>query len=365
MHGVLAALHYSGIVARGSTAAATQFGGMMDSLLKWCATRVRPLAGAELVLRAVAGDASFRRYFRLVGCLPTRIAVHAPPDKERNLEFIHIAAILRAAGVQAPEVLAHEPGEGFLLLSDLGDTLLLGALGEDTVEALYRTALDTLLAIQGAAIQHGGWRAPDYSAALLEQEMALFPEWYLQGLLGLEPDAGERRMLRDLFECLGASALEQPQVLVHRDYHSRNLMLQPDGTLGVIDFQDAVRGPLTYDLVSLLRDCYIEWPAARVQAWAREYAGRASAAGLMAPVEAATFRRWFDWMGLQRHIKVLGIFARLWLRDGKRGYLADLPLVMRYTLGVAEAYPELGEFAGWFRARVLPLAAAQDWYRPR
>ncbi|MBK9666473.1 MAG: phosphotransferase [Gammaproteobacteria bacterium] len=156
MHGVLAALHYSGIVARGSTAAATQFGGMMDSLLKWCATRVRPLAGAELVLRAVAGDASFRRYFRLVGCLPTRIAVHAPPDKERNLEFIHIAAILRAAGVQAPEVLAHEPGEGFLLLSDLGDTLLLGALGEDTVEALYRTALDTLLAIQGPRYSTAG-----------------------------------------------------------------------------------------------------------------------------------------------------------------------------------------------------------------
>ena len=137
----------------------------MDALLQWCSKLIEPVPGRRLGLSAVAGDASFRRYFRLDGCEPTRIAVFAPPDKERNLEFIHIAAILRAAGVQAPEVLAHEPGEGFLLLSDLGDTLLLGALGEDTVEALYRTALDTLLAIQGAAIQHGGWRAPDYSAA--------------------------------------------------------------------------------------------------------------------------------------------------------------------------------------------------------
>ncbi len=365
MHGVLAALHYSGIATRVSTADTAQLGGLMESLLKWCATRVRPMAGAELTLHAVAGDASFRRYFRLVGCVPTRIAVHAPPDKERNLEFIHIAAMLRAAGVQAPEVLAYEPVEGFMLLSDLGDSLLLAALDEDTVNGLYGVALDTLFAIQQAATQHDGWHVPDYSAALLEQEMALFPEWYLQGLLGLRLDEAEREMLRDLFERLSASAVEQPQVLVHRDYHSRNLMLQPDGTLGVIDFQDAVRGPITYDLVSLLRDCYIEWPAARVQVWAREYAGRASAAGLMRPVSATTFMRWFDWMGLQRHIKVLGIFARLWLRDGKRGYLADLPLVMRYTLEVAGDYPELSEFAGWFRARVLPLAAAQDWYRSR
>jgi aminoglycoside/choline kinase family phosphotransferase len=337
----------------------------MDSLLRWCASVVRPLAGAELSLRPVAGDASFRRYFRLAGCAPSRIAVYAPPDKERNAEFTRIASMLRAAGVHAPEVLALEPHEGFLLLSDLGDTLLLDVLAEDTVSTLYALALDTLFAIQHAATGDCDWQVPEYSADLLGQEMALFPQWYLEGLLGITPDAGERQMLQELFARLGASALEQPQVLVHRDYHSRNLMLQPDGTLGVIDFQDAVRGPLTYDLVSLLRDCYVEWPVARVRAWADSYAARATAAGLMEPVAPETFRRWFDWMGLQRHIKVLGIFARLWLRDGKQAYLADLPLVMRYTLEVAAVYPELDAFAQWFRARVLPIAAARDWYSGR
>jgi len=334
----------------------------MDALLQWCASLVEPLAGRVLSLSTVAGDASFRRYYRLTGCEPSRIAVFAPPDRERNQEFVRIATMLRAAGVHAPEVLACDRAQGYLLLTDFGDTLLLGELDAVSVDALYGRAMDTLLRIQAAATEHEGWHLPLYSDALLRQEMELFPQWYLEQLLGLSLAAEEKNLLDALFARLIASAREQPQVFVHRDFHSRNLMLLPGGELGVIDFQDAVTGPLTYDLVSLLRDCYISWPPERVQEWVSAFAMRLGAAGGLPAVPAATFRRWFDWMGLQRHIKVLGIFARLWLRDGKPAYLRDLPLVMRYTLEVASAYPETEPFACWFRDRVLAVAGRQDWY---
>lgn len=336
----------------------------MEALLRWCEEQVEALPGETLRLVPVAGDASFRRYFRLGGCAPTRIAVFAPPEKERNREFTHIAALLRASGVHAPEVHAYAQATGFLLLEDLGDALLLGALDENRVDALYATAMQTLLRLQACATSIDGWALPCYSAELLQQEMDLFPEWFLRRLLGIAADDAEESMLRQLFGHLVASALEQPQVLVHRDYHSRNLMLLPDGQLGVIDFQDAVVGPLSYDLVSLLRDCYVAWPAARVRQWVQDYAGQARQAGLLpAAVDIDAFLRWFDLMGLQRHLKVLGIFARLWLRDGKPGYLRDLPLVMRYLAEVAAAHPEAQEFAGWFTSRVLPVARRHDWYR--
>ncbi|MCB1631263.1 MAG: phosphotransferase [Pseudomonadales bacterium] len=335
----------------------------MEALLRWCANRIAAVPGEDLRLVAVAGDASFRRYFRLLGCTPSRIAVFAPPDTERNIEFTRIAAMLRASGVHAPQVLAHGAAEGFLLLEDLGDALLLAALDESSVDVLYGRALDVLLCMQRARTSHDGWQLPSYSAGLLQQEMALFPHWYLERLLGITLDVGEEALLGALFDRLIASALAQPQVFVHRDYHSRNLMLLPEGGLGVIDFQDAVSGPLTYDAVSLLRDCYVAWPAERVAAWAGHFAARARAAGTLPPeVSVGTFMRWFDWMGLQRHIKVLGIFARLWLRDAKRGYLRDLPLVMRYTLEVALAHPETAEFGRWFASRVLPVARMQPWY---
>jgi aminoglycoside/choline kinase family phosphotransferase len=335
---------------------------LMDSLLRWCSDQVAPKAGFELDLEMVSGDASFRRYYRLSGCSPSRIAVHAPPDKERNLEFTRIAALLRAAGVRAPEVLAFEPQQGFLLLEDLGDRLLRPALDEGSVERLYDAALQTLLAIQRAPTAGTGWELADYAQPLLEQEMQLFPEWFLRRLRGMEPTAAEVAGIHGLFNLLTAEALAQPQVLVHRDYHSRNLMLLDAGELGVIDFQDAVRGPVTYDLVSLLRDCYVSWPPERVDAWALGYAARAADAGIMPPMPADRFLRCFDLMGLQRHIKVLGIFARLWLRDGKAGYLRDLPLVIHYTLTVAQRHPDTRDFADWFRQRVLPVASRQDWF---
>lgn len=337
---------------------------MTDGLLRWCESRVAALPGEALRLVPVAGDASFRRYFRLHGCAPARIAVFAPPATERNAEFIHIAAMLRGHGVHAPQVLAHEEDAGYLLLEDLGDLTLLGVLDATNVDELYAKALDTLLRLQTVAASHEGWRLPGYTESLLMQELALFPDWYLGKLLGITLEAAEAALVGRLFDRLVASALEQPRVFVHRDYHSRNLMLLPDGELGVIDFQDAVSGPLGYDLVSLLRDCYVAWPAERVTAWAAEFARRARAAGtLPATVSDATFMRWFDWMGLQRHLKVLGIFARLWLRDGKPGYLRDLPLVMRYLVEVALAHPETADFGRWFGERVLPVAREQAWYR--
>ena len=336
----------------------------MDSLLDWCAQHARPQEGHLLCLSMVSGDASFRRYYRLTGCRPSLVAVHAPPDKERNLEFTRVAALLRGAGVHAPQVLAFEPVQGFLLLEDLGDHLLRASLDDTSVDRLYGLALATLQQIQRAPVAAADWALPPYSEALLRQEMALFPEWFLQQLLGITPTEAESALIAGACDALVASALSQPQVLVHRDYHSRNLMLLDDGSLGVIDFQDAVCGPVTYDLVSLLRDCYVSWPPEHVRGWALAYAAQATGLGILPAVPEQDFLRWFDLMGLQRHIKVLGIFARLWLRDGKPGYLRDLPLVMHYTLEVASAHPETGEFAEWFRKRVLPEAARHAWFGP-
>jgi len=330
----------------------------MNELLEW-SRQAGGFSGVEgLAIEPVSGDASFRTYHRLTGIKPTVIAVNSPPATEKNREFVAISALLRQAGVCAPEVLAVDYDRGFMLLSDLGNRLLLPELCGHTVDAYYRQAMDALAHIQRADVDSGGWTLSPYSPALLEQEMSLLPEWFLTGLLEMTLSSADRALLTDTFGALIRSAQEQPQVFVHRDYHSRNLMLLDDGGLGVIDFQDAVVGPVTYDLVSLLRDCYVAWAPDRVTAWALEFRDHA---GL--EVSDEVFKRWFDWMGLQRHLKVLGIFARLWLRDGKPGYLQDLPLVMHYTLSVAASYAQTAEFAGWFEQRVVPLARAQTWYR--
>jgi aminoglycoside/choline kinase family phosphotransferase len=318
-------------------------------------------------LKPLSGDAGFRCYFR-VESEPSLLAVFSPPETEDNATFITLARFLRDQGIHAPEIIAADLDQGFMLLEDFGDRLLLGELTSESVDLLYGETMMVLLRLQQCSVaeyargNRGNKPLPVYDRSKLRQEMELLREWFIPQLLSYELSEAEHSLLDNAFELLENAALEQPQVLVHRDYHSRNILVRDGEAPGVIDFQDAVRGPLTYDLVSLLRDCYIRWPRERVEAWALAYGNMAMEVGLLPLVKQATFLRWFDLMGLQRHIKVLGIFARLWLRDGKSGYLNDLPLVMRYTLDVAEAYPELAEFRQWFVDNLLPLAEQQDWY---
>ena len=292
---------------------------------------------------AASADASFRSYWRVRQGAHSWVVMNAPPDKEDVGPFIDIAARLRNAGLNAPEVIATDLAQGFLLLSDLGTRTYLPELDEAHVESLYGDALDALQTMQTRVDAHG---LPLYDTLRLTTEMELFPTWFLGRHLGLELDGKHANIIEDCMQRLLNSAAEQPMRFVHRDYHSRNLMIVPGANPGIIDFQDAVIGPITYDLVSLLKDCYIQWPLARVYGWAENYRQRLVAAGVV-EVGTTRWRRWFDWMGLQRHLKVLGIFARLNYRDGKAGYLNDLPLVLDYTLGVCKRYGELAPFGEW------------------
>jgi hypothetical protein len=306
-----------------------------------------------------SADASFRRYFRIWRGGATAIVMDAPPDREDLAPYLRVAEILAAAGVNVPRVLERELSRGFLLLTDLGSRQYLDALraGEDP-DRLYEDALAALVQAQarGTPLAAG---LPLYDASRLRQEMALFPEWFLQRHLGIEMTGEERSWVEDAFEFLIRAALAQPRVLVHRDYHSRNLMVCDDNP-GVLDFQDAVTGAPTYDLVSLLKDCYVRWPRERVLGWLDHYRACAGAAGISVPAGRESFIESFDLMGLQRHLKVLGIFARLWHRDGKPGYLADLPRVLDYTLEVTGHVPAFARLDRFLRARVEPaLVAAQ------
>ena len=314
-------------------------------------------AGLEVLDMAPASaDASFRRYFRVHHAGGTAIAVDAPPEHEDSRPFVAVARALRGLGLNVPEILATDLERGFLLVSDLGSTLYLDVLDERRVERLYGDALGALLVLQARTPTLA---LPPYDRGRLLAELALFPEWFLDRHLGRAPDDAQRAVIGAAFELLVSSAREQPQVTVHRDYHSRNLMLVETNNPGILDFQDAVVGPVTYDLVSLLRDCYIRWPRERVEAWALGYRQMALEAGVLQDCDEARFLRWFDLMGLQRHLKVLGIFARLWHRDGKRGYLADLPLVLDYALEVAASYPELAALHDLL-AGLPPLAQAAE-----
>ena len=337
-------------------------------LSEWVADTLAKLTGGsagEARLESVSGDASFRRYFRTVVNERSFIAVDAPPDNEDSATFVRLSNLFRDAGVCAPKVFAEDFEQGFMLLDDFGDQLLLPALREararkdfDTVDAHYREAIRVMLDIQQKV---DGGRLGPYDRKALRREMDLFPQWFCEKFLEVstEPHQG---LIDSTFKLLEDSALAQPQVPVHRDYHSRNLMLlNPDDyegkhRLGVIDFQDAVVGACSYDLVSLLRDCYIRWEDSRLQGWLEHYLERAQARGLLAETSPAQLRRDFDLMGLQRHIKVMGIFARLAIRDKKPRYLADIPLVIHYFLDVAAGYPELADFLQWFREELLPRA---------
>jgi aminoglycoside/choline kinase family phosphotransferase len=311
-----------------------------------------------------SSDASFRRYFRVTRGSDTYIVMDAPPDKEDLAPFLKVARILSDIGVNAPAVLARDVKRGLLLLSDLGTELYLDAFSEATaVDRLYRDALAALRAIQTADAAFGA-DLPRYDHALLMREMELMPEWFLERHLGLKPTAAQRQMLDELFQVLAQAAASQPAAIVHRDYHSRNLLVSAEHNPGIIDFQDAVWGPVTYDVVSLLKDCYIAWPAPRVRDWAIEYRESLLQQGFQAG-SAPEFLRWFDLIGLQRHIKVLGIFARLYYRDGKSGYLKDLPRVLDYTRAAAAAYPETAVFAKFLESHIdARFAEAQQRVMP-
>lgn len=296
-----------------------------------------------------SSDASFRRYFRVRFQGESRIVMDAPPDKEDTRPFVSIARRLHEIGLHVPEIIAEDEAQGFLLLSDLGARQYLPELNEATVERLYGDAMGALMTLQVCGPREG--ELPPYDEALLLREMELFREWYLGRHLNLQLSDSEQRLLDTTFAQLAASALQQPRVAVHRDYHSRNLMIS-DHNPGILDFQDAVIGPLTYDLVSLLRDCYIAWPRQQVESWVRGYHDLSVDSGVLPGRMEEQFQRWFDWMGVQRHLKATGIFARLNHRDGKPGYLNDIPRTLGYVRAVAADYPELREFARFLDERV-------------
>jgi len=290
-------------------------------------------------LEPASADASFRRYFRAFTDQGQYIVMDAPPRQEDCRPWLRVGRLFRAAGVNTPEILAENLTEGFLLISDLGSTTYLAALNTDNADRLYRDANAALIKIQKAS-QEG--ELPPYDETLLRRELELFPEWYLGRHLGVRLGADQRQVLEDSFRRILANNLAQPRVYVHRDWHSRNLMLTADDNPGVIDFQDAVYGPITYDLVSLFKDAYIRWDEERVLDWSVRYWEGARQAGLPVQADFGTFYRDFEWMGVQRHIKVLGIFARLYHRDGKDAYLLDMPRVMDYLRRVCQRYSGLG-----------------------
>ena len=319
----------------------------LEALQAWLSNQLK-LVDA---LQPASGDASFRRYFRArTADDRSYIVMDAPPAQEPLGPFLDIGRRLAAAGVNVPQVHAHDDALGFAVLDDFGSTHYLARLTPDTADALYGDAFDMLLRIQRTPCAG----LPEYDRAALEREMALFPEWFLGHHFDLELLPAQRATLGALEHTLVANALEQPQVFVHRDYHSRNLMLTAQNNPGVLDYQDALRGALTYDLVSLLRDAYVAWPEERVRAWALLYRDRAVENGLCAAVDDATFLRWFDLMGLQRELKVLGIFARLYHRDGKAGYLDDLPRVLAYVMHVAPRHADTAPLAELLDALEIP-----------
>jgi len=328
----------------------------LELLCRWLE---RGLGWHDVRLEPASADASFRRYFR-VGASDhdTAIAMDAPPGKEDVAPYLRVAGMLEDVGVNAPRVLARNADDGFLLLTDLGSVTYLAALADGTrADALYADAIEALVRIQARGGRHA-LSLPPYDERLLRFEMSLFPDWLLGRHLSLELSPAESASLATAFDALVANALVQPQVFVHRDYHSRNLMVCPGHNPGILDFQDAVHGALTYDLVSLLRDCYIEWPQDRVVEWTREFRREARAAGIDAGADERQFMRWFDLMGVQRHLKASGIFARLWHRDGKPGYLRDVPRTLGYVEQACARHEDLAALGELVRERVLPAMLA-------
>lgn len=295
---------------------------------------------APFDLQPMANDASFRRYFRCTINDLSYIVMDAPPAHEDVRPFVAIAKAFLQRGLMVPTVYQMDIEQGYLLLSDLGDCLYQAHLSEANVDALYDKAFEALYVVQGCQAEHfESWSLPHFDQPLLDNEWHLFVHWYLEQYLGYALSQREVAQLREVFALLVNNVEVQPQVCVHRDFHARNLLLTPEESLGILDFQDARWGPMSYDLVSLLRDAYVQWPAHRVHEWAQRYWQNMPDK----PVSVSTeqWLQWVDWMGVQRHLKILGIFARLYQRDGKARYLDDMPRVHSYLLHVTEHYPAL------------------------
>jgi aminoglycoside/choline kinase family phosphotransferase len=306
----------------------------INNLNKWLASELK-IDNPQVV--AITNDASFRRYFRLTIDGVSYIVMDAPPSKEDCRPFLNIAERLKAINLNVPHVIASDLDQGFLLLTDLGSELYLSALNEQQVDQLYGDALKALAHMQ---IHANSDDLPLYDHQLLHQEMNLFIDWLLNKHVNLALSDIEHKELENCFDLLSSSALSQPQVFVHRDYHSRNLMICKSNNPGILDFQDAVKGPITYDLVSLLKDCYITWSKDQITTWAIQHYTRLQQNGLLNNVDETEFLRWFDWMGMQRHLKASGIFARLYHRDGKSGYLKDIPRTLNYIVTITAEYSE-------------------------
>jgi aminoglycoside/choline kinase family phosphotransferase len=317
----------------------------LNTLIQWL-KGLEPSWQLDLdTLAPASADASFRRYFRIESKNPkfaTLIVMDAPPQHEPLDAFLKVDLLLSDAGLNVPKILEKNIAEGFLLLNDLGTATYLDELNEATADYLYKDATHALVQMQLASKPDV---LPNYDEALLQRELDLFPDWYLKKHLGIDLNEVQQVQLKKSFELIIENNLAQAKVYVHRDYHSRNLMVTKENNPGVIDFQDAVYGPITYDASSLWRDAYIAWPEEKVLDWVIQFWEEGKRAGLPMPNDFGEFYRDFEWMGLQRHLKVLGIFARLFHRDGKDAYLKDIPLVLKYAIATANRYIELKPLA--------------------
>ncbi len=327
-----------------STAAADAPDARRVALGAWLGALASDYGLAPDTLRAASADASFRRYFRVDARGRTLIAMDAPPDKEDSRPFVHVATLLRDAGLNAPQVLEADLAQGFLLLTDLGTTTYLSALNADSASTLFDDAMDALVRWQLAS-RPGV--LPAYDDALLRRELSLFPDWYVARHLGHALTDKQSQVLQRTFDRIVASNLAQPTVYVHRDFMPRNLMVGVPNP-GVLDFQDAVMGPIAYDVASLYRDAFISWEEEQVLDWVVRYWQKARRAGLPVASDFGAFWRDFEWMGLQRHLKVLGIFARINYRDGKPHYLPDTPRFVGYVRAVTRRYDELAPLGRLF-----------------
>jgi len=302
-------------------------------------------------LSSLEGDAGFRRYFRFCHNDTAYIAVDAPIDYCNNEQFVYISNCLVDLGIKVPKIHFYDDKNGYFCLEDLGKTLLANVLTKETVESFYLRALTPLIHLAKADVSNS--RLPTYDADFIKLELGIFKEWLLEKHLNMKLTDEEQSLIEKTNQLLVSSALEQPSVFMHRDYHCRNIMLTNQNELAVIDFQDAVKGPITYDVVSLLRDCYVKWPSRLVLEIFSSFCQQVSEA-LGLTVSNEQWQRWFDLMGMQRHIKASGIFARLHHRDYKSHYMKDIPLTLSYIVDVSNAYPELVAFGSFVESRVMP-----------